>query len=85
MGAGTASLPPHAFATGSGVINMLRQTGLALGVAVLVAVLGTGAGHETPPLASFQHGWWVAAAIAFAGVVPAVALLRPPRPALAPA
>ncbi|HEY5336034.1 MAG TPA: MFS transporter, partial [Mycobacteriales bacterium] len=33
MATGTASLPSHAFATGSAVINMIRQTGLAFGVA----------------------------------------------------
>ncbi len=76
MGAAAASLPPHAFATGSAVINMIRQTGLALGVAVLVAVLGTGSAHGTPPLATFQHGWWMTAAISFAGIIPALALLR---------
>jgi len=31
MATGTASLPPNAFATGSAVINMLRQVGLAVG------------------------------------------------------
>jgi MFS family permease len=79
MGAAAASLPPHAFATGSAVINMIRQTGLALGVAVLVAVLGTGAARGTPPLATFQHGWWMTAAICFAGIIPALALFRHPR------
>ena len=73
MATAAASFPPQAFATGSGVINMIRQTGLALGVAILVAVLGTGG---TTRLASFQHGWWVTAAISFAGIVPALALLR---------
>ena len=38
MATASASLPPSSFATGSAVINMVRQTGLALGVAVLVAV-----------------------------------------------
>jgi EmrB/QacA subfamily drug resistance transporter len=80
MGAAAASLPPHAFATGSAVINMIRQAGLALGVAVLVAVLSTGAAHGTPPLATFQHGWWMTAAISFAGIIPAL-LLRPRWPA----
>ena len=37
MATASASLPPTSFATGSAVINMVRQTGLALGVAVLVA------------------------------------------------
>ncbi len=83
MATAAASLPPHAFATGSAVINMIRQAGLALGVAVLVAVLGTsathGAGQGAGRLASFQHGWWVSAAIAVAGIVPALALLRQSR------
>ena len=41
MSTGAASLPPQSFATGSAVVNMLRQVGLAVGVAVLVAVIGT--------------------------------------------
>jgi hypothetical protein len=32
------------------VINMIRQTGLALGVAILVAVLGTSACHSAAAL-----------------------------------
>ena len=79
MATAAASLPPQAFATGSGVINMIRQTGLALGVAVLIAVLGTGAAQHSARLASFQYAWWVCAAISVAGIVPALALLRRPR------
>ncbi|AEF40652.1 MFS transporter [Hoyosella subflava] len=41
MATGSASLPAHSFATGSAVVNMLRQIGLAVGVAVFIAVLGT--------------------------------------------
>ena len=40
MATAAGSLPPWAFATGSAVVNMLRQVGLALGVALLVALLG---------------------------------------------
>ena len=80
MATAAASLLPEAFATGSGVINMIRQTGLALGVAVLIAILGTGAAQHNARLASFEHAWWVCAAISVAGIVPAVALLRRPRP-----
>jgi EmrB/QacA subfamily drug resistance transporter len=80
MATATASLPPKAFATGSAVVNMIRQAGLALGVAVLVAVLGTTAADHRARLASFQHAWWLCAAISAAGVFPAVALLRRPRP-----
>jgi EmrB/QacA subfamily drug resistance transporter len=80
MATAAGSLPPHAFATGSGVINMIRQTGLALGVAVLVAVLGTDAAQGVPQLATFQRAWWIAAATALVGIVPAIALLRTTRP-----
>lgn len=89
MATAAVSLPPHAFATGSAVITMIRQTGYALGVAILVAVLGAGApggaggevaAHGAVALASFRHGWWMIVAISIAGIVPALALLRPPRP-----
>jgi EmrB/QacA subfamily drug resistance transporter len=79
MATASASLPPQSFATGSAVINMIRQTGLALGVAVLVAVLGTTTLHGNSELDAFRHGWWVVAALALAGVVPALALVRKPR------
>ena len=39
-GAGASSLSPERFATGAAVLTMGRQIGAALGVAVLVAVLG---------------------------------------------
>src|ERR1700744_2751738 len=41
MGVGSAGLPSSAFATGSGVINMIRQAALAVGVAVFVAIIGS--------------------------------------------
>ena len=41
MATGAASLPAQSFATGSAVVNMLRQVGLVVGVAVLIAVLGS--------------------------------------------
>jgi len=40
MATGAASRPPHALATGSAVINMLRQVGLAVGVAALAPCSG---------------------------------------------
>jgi MFS family permease len=78
MASGAAALPPHAFATGSAVINMLRQTGLVLGVALLVAVLGSPA-TGTAALHAFRHGWWLTAGIALLGVVPALAMRRSTR------
>ena len=80
MAAAAASLPPQAFATGSGVINMLRQTGIALGVAILVPVLGTGA-ELRPSLANFQRAWWMTAGIALLALVPALGLMRMRTPA----
>jgi len=74
MATGAASLPPHAFATGSAVVNMLRQVGLAVGVAALIAVLGT----PRSPLAAlvaYRHATWMIAAIAFIGGLAGLALL----------
>jgi hypothetical protein len=79
MATATSELPAHSFATGSAVINMLRQTGLVLGVAVLVALLGHTKGHSIQPLSTFRHAWWVTAAISFAAIVPALVLLNPSR------
>jgi EmrB/QacA subfamily drug resistance transporter len=76
MATAAASLPPHSFATGSAVVNMIRQIGLAVGVAVLVVVLGD-PGTAAQRLAAFHRGWLVAAAIALAGLVPTLLLLRP--------
>ena len=75
MATAAGSLPPHSFATGSAVVNMIRQIGLAVGVAILVAVLGSPV-SPAQRLSGFERGWWVAAAIAVAGVVPALFLLR---------
>jgi EmrB/QacA subfamily drug resistance transporter len=77
MATASASLPPQAFATGTAVINTIRQTGLAIGVAILVAVLGTGS-HSRAELDTFRHGWWVTAAIAILAVIPALGLIRQP-------
>lgn len=77
MATASASLPPQSFATGSAVVNMVRQIGIALGVALLVAVLGTSSGH-VPPLSAFQHAWWLVAVLSLIGIVPALTLLRRP-------
>jgi MFS family permease len=79
--AGTSGLPPQRFATGSAVLSMARQIGLAVGVAVLVAVLGSPADPEAT-LEAFRRGWYVTAAVAvLAGVVGVAA--RMPKPATA--
>jgi EmrB/QacA subfamily drug resistance transporter len=84
MATGASSLPPHAFATGSAVVNMLRQVGLATGVAVLIAVLGT-PHSPAQTLTAYQRASWVIAAIALAGgIVGLVLLAVRHRPAAAP-
>jgi MFS family permease len=78
MGVGTSSLPPSSFATGSGVINMIRQAALAVGVAIFVAVIGSPAS----PLAretAFHKGWWITAAIAALGLIPTLLFIRSKR------
>ena len=44
LGAGSASLTPGRFGTGSGILNTARQVGTVLGVAGLVAILSRVAG-----------------------------------------
>ena len=80
MSTGASSLPPHSLATGSAVVNMLRQVGLAIGVAVLVAVLGTPA-TPSAAVSAFQDGWIVIAATALLSAATGAVLLRP-RPQL---
>jgi EmrB/QacA subfamily drug resistance transporter len=77
MAAGASSLPPQSFATGSAVINMLRQVGLAVGVAVLVAVLGNPQGASAARTA-FDHGWEVISATALLAAFSGAVLLRRP-------
>ncbi|MGB8197134.1 MAG: MFS transporter [Acidimicrobiales bacterium] len=75
IGAGSASIPPARFGTGSGVLNMARQIGTVLGVAGLIAIL---AGlNVANPVASFRHGTeLVIGFFALAGVTSALLLSR---------
>ena len=75
MGVGTAALPASSFATGSGVINMVRQIGFAVGVAILVAVVGTSVSADEH-MAAFRLAWWVMAAITALGLVPLLVMRR---------
>jgi MFS family permease len=78
MGASMASLPASSFATGSGAVNMIRQASMAIGVAVLVAVVGS-PGSVVEHVAAFRRGWWLMAAITLVALVPALVLVRPRR------
>jgi EmrB/QacA subfamily drug resistance transporter len=75
IGAGTASIPPARFGTGSGVLNMSRQIGTVLGVAGLIAIL---AGlNVADPIVAFRHGTeLVIAFFALAGLSAAALLSR---------
>src|SRR5580658_232037 len=72
IGAGTASLPPARFGTGSGILNMSRQIGTVLGVASLVAVLAQVL--PSNPIPGYRHvvllvlSYFVAAGIASAAL-----------------
>jgi EmrB/QacA subfamily drug resistance transporter len=84
LGAGSASLPPARFGTGSGILNMARQVGTVLGVAGLVAILAHA--DRAGQLASYRHG--VVLIIAFfaaAGVVSTALLTARPARVAAPA
>jgi len=78
MATAAGSLPPTSFATGSAVVNMLRQVGLAVGVAILIAVLGS-PHSPAATLAAYQRGWVVTAALALAGGLLSLGLLTSRR------
>ena len=86
-GAGAASLPPDRFATGIAVITMGRQVGLALGVALLVAVLG----DRATSVSDFEGAWWImlcggaSAAVMLASLGPASQHLSASEPFAEPA
>ncbi|MBR0875542.1 MFS transporter [Bradyrhizobium tropiciagri] len=75
MGVGAGSLPPSSFATGSGVINMIRQAALAIGVAISVAILAAPV-TMADRIVAFQRGWWIMVAITLAGFIPNYLFIR---------
>ncbi|HEY2215474.1 MAG TPA: hypothetical protein VGH31_10485, partial [Acidimicrobiales bacterium] len=73
-GAATAPLPPERSATGTALYAMCRQIGLALGVACLVAIIGTATGHAG--VEAFHHAWlfMVACSLATGAVLQGIPL-----------
>jgi hypothetical protein len=83
MASGAAALPPASFATGSAVINMLRQLGMAIGVAALIALLGA----PQSPVAvrdAYSRATLAIAVVALAAGLAGALLLRRPREVAAP-
>jgi EmrB/QacA subfamily drug resistance transporter len=81
--AAVSSLEPSRYSVGSAVNQTARQIGGALGVAILVVILGTPTSPNAA-LENFHHLWiYIAAMAALAGVLSA-GLSRPTR-AMAPA
>jgi EmrB/QacA subfamily drug resistance transporter len=68
--AATASLPPSRFATGTAVFSMARQLGVAIGVAILIALID-GSGEL---LTGIRHGWWFALGAGLGATALAVAI-----------
>ena len=83
LSAGSASLPPARFGTGSGVLNMARQVGTVLGVAGLVAILARIGSAD--PIVTYRDGTvLIIAFFAAAGVVAAGLLTGRPHLATSP-
>ena len=75
-GAGASSLAPERFATGAAVLTMGRQIGAALGVALLVAVLGSGGAS-----AADFHATWLITVISGVLTFAAMIAIGPPAQA----
>ncbi|HVI05766.1 MAG TPA: MFS transporter, partial [Sphingomicrobium sp.] len=69
MGVATASLPPSSFATGSGVITMIRQAAIAIGVATFVAIVGV-PGSLQERIEVFHRAWWIVVAVMLLSLIP---------------
>src|SRR4029077_8808772 len=64
VAAGTAGLRADQTSTGSAIVQMGRQIGSVLGVAILVVILGSSTA-STSDLDHFVHVWWSAGLLAF--------------------
>lgn len=86
IAAGVISLPAQRSATGSAMVNTGRQISGAVGVALLVSLIGVRVDADS--LGQFRAAWLVAALVGLLTAVLAAALPRPvpvPQPAPVPA
>src|SRR5205823_42692 len=79
--AAVLELPPPSLATGIGMTSALRQLGAVVGVAALVALLGTPGAQA---LGGFRHAWLMITGAGWLAAVVSLALgrVRAPRPEL---
>jgi EmrB/QacA subfamily drug resistance transporter len=75
--AASQALPPSQFGAGSAVSSAARQLGAVLGVALVIAVLGTPAPAEA--LQAFHHAWLTTAVLAAATTLVSFGLPRRAR------
>jgi MFS family permease len=77
--AAVAAVGPARLSTAIGISSMFRQVGAALGVAALVAILGTPT--RDTMLTTYRHGWtFMAITAAVGGLLMLVAWFVPQRP-----
>jgi EmrB/QacA subfamily drug resistance transporter len=76
MFAAAATLPPDRATTGSAVLNMSRQIGSAIGVAVLIALTAM----AVDPLAGFHRAWAVQVGVALVAACVLVAFAESRNP-----
>jgi EmrB/QacA subfamily drug resistance transporter len=82
--AASAGLAPHQTSTGSAVVQMGRQLGSVIGVAILVIVVGS-SNITASALGRFTTGWWWAGAFALLAVRACLPLLARGHQATLPA
>lgn len=75
VGAATRGLAPSQTSTGSAIVQMARQIGSVLGVALLVVVLGAGTA-DVGRLGRFVDVWWWAAGFAALAVAASIPVDR---------
>lgn len=76
--AAASTLAPDRATTGSAVLNMSRQVGSAVGVALLVVLLAS----SHPQALGLYHRGWIAEIVASLSAAVAIIILRPRRPTL---